>query len=82
MYSETHRLFKGIRTSTDIEKNVWYSSEAELFRECLGDNDPYELLQNRKWFTSFEGVYVRHDCLDHALITFLALKAQHEVRTT
>lgn len=66
-YKETHSVYTC--NSYDISEAI------ALCRETLGNNDPYQRLQYRKWFTLPDGeIYIRHDCLDHAIITFFALK--------
>lgn len=46
-------------------------------RENLGDNDPMEPLQNRRWFTDYNGVWIRRDCIDTSLVTYFALTDKH-----
>jgi hypothetical protein len=70
-YKETHSVFDCSSISEAIA----------LCRENLGDNNPYELLQKRKWFTFPGGeLYIRKDCLDHSIITFFALKNHEQHR--
>ena len=71
MYDKTHRLFKINFTTKGV---LWGSEESDLCRKYLGDNNLNDLLQNRKWFTCFEGIYIRHDCLNNELVSWLALK--------
>jgi hypothetical protein len=45
-------------------------------RASLGDNNPYERLIKRPWFTQTGCVYIRKDVDAPALITYLLLKKQ------
>ena len=64
-YEQTHQCFK-FYVDFDVIK---------LCREHLGDNDPYELLQNRKWFTfPSNEIWIRNDCVDSTIVTFFALQ--------
>lgn len=67
IYESTHTAFEFA--------NVDSYNIIMICRETIGDTDPYELLQKRKWFTFPGGrLYVRKDCLNHSFLTFLALK--------
>ena len=72
LYEKTHRLFKIEKTP---KGTIWGSEEADMCKQYLGENTPNELLQTRKWFTSFDGIYIRNDCLNSELVTWFALKA-------
>lgn len=73
IYDKTHTLFKVAKVSKDT---VWASEEADMCRQYLGENDPMQALQFRKWFTTFNGIYIRNDCLNNELVTWFALKDQ------
>lgn len=81
MYSKTHRFFRFEHTPRDFP-SIWGTQEIDMCRKHIGDNDPNQVLQLRKWFSSPEGVWVRHDCLDNSLITWFALKGKDEFKTT
>lgn len=76
LYEKTHQRFS-VPLDWDRETETWPA--VALCREYLGDNDPYELLQNRKWFT-FPGneVWIRRDCLDSIPATWFGLQNKHE----
>ena len=70
-YEDTHRCFK-VATDWDHSTRSWPA--AEMCRKYLGDNDPYQRLQDRAWFTFPEGeVWIRHDCLDSVPATWFGL---------
>jgi hypothetical protein len=71
-YKATHRFFKVAFTSKKY--SIWGYEELELIRQHLGDNNPNEVLQFRSWFTDIGGIWIRHDCLNNELVTWLALK--------
>ena len=71
MYDLTHRLYPVV-IDWDSKAQQW--PIIELCRQELGDNDINQPLQDRPWFTSYNGVWIRRDCT-HRLETFLALKA-------
>jgi hypothetical protein len=74
-YKETHKFFRIDLTNKDV---IWGSEEADMCKQHLGENDPFELLQNRTWFTVPDGIYIRNDCLDSKLVTWFALKNKNE----
>ena len=70
-YETTHKCFK---------TEAHYSAIA-MCREHLGDNDPYQLLQHRKWFTSPSWeIWIRNDCLDSIPATWFGLIGRHNDR--
>jgi hypothetical protein len=72
-YEKTHRFFKINHTSKGF---VWGSEEIDMCRQYLGDNSLNDYLQDRKWFSASDGIYIRHDCLHNELVTWFLLKAQ------
>jgi len=72
MYSKTHQFFKFQHVPKDF---AWGSEEIDLCRKHIGDNRIMMPLQDRKWFSSPEGVWIRHDCLDNEIVSWFALKA-------
>lgn len=72
-YYKTHKFFKMEKTPKGTS---WGSEEADMCKRYLGENDPNELLITRKWFTGWDGIYIRLDCLDNELVTWFTLKAK------
>jgi hypothetical protein len=72
MYSKTHLFFKFQHVPKDF---MWGSEEIDLCRKHIGDNRIMMPLVERKWFSSPEGVWIRHDCLDNEIVSWFALKA-------
>ena len=72
MYTKTHQFFKFQHSPKDF---MWGSEEIDLCREHIGDNRIMMPLQDREWFSSPEGVWIRHDCLNNEIVTWFALKA-------
>ena len=72
-FSKTHKFFKIEKTP---KRTIWGSEEANMCRQYLGENNPNELLKTRKWFTSWDGIYIRNDCLNNELVTWFTLKAK------
>jgi hypothetical protein len=71
-YSSTHHFIKVRRDSTwPLDCPI-----IKEFRQTLGDNRLLQPLQERPWFTDPDGVWIRHDCLNYTLITWLVLKGQ------
>ena len=52
--------------------NMW--EIIKLLREHLGDNDPLLPKTERKWFTSGYDVWIRFDCLDESVVSWLLLQ--------
>ena len=52
--------------------NMW--EIIKLLREHLGDNDPLMTKTERKWFTSGHDVWIRFDCLDESVVSWLLLQ--------
>jgi hypothetical protein len=74
-YSETHRLFK--IEKQPISDSVWGSEEADMCKKHFGnDHTINEPLHKRKWFSSFDGIWIRNDCLDNEVATWFALREQ------
>jgi hypothetical protein len=76
MYSKTHRFFKFQHVPKEF---VWGSEEIDLCRLHIGDNRIMMSLVDREWFSSPDGVWIRHDCLDNQIATWFALRAGNEV---
>jgi hypothetical protein len=69
-HSTTHRFIPISRSSTwPVDCPV-----IRICREMLGDNRITQPLHERPWFTDPDGVWIRHDCLDNPLATWLVLK--------
>jgi len=73
LYDKTHTLF---RIKLTVKDTIWGSEEIDMCKQYLGNTDPNQLLQLRKWFTCFDGIYVRNDCLNNELASWFALKAK------
>lgn len=71
-YWSTHQFFPVAKTYN----SAWLCQEAEFCKQYFGDNDPYQLLQHRAWFTGPDGVWIRLDCVDSTIATWFALKAR------
>jgi hypothetical protein len=76
MYSKTHRFFKFQHVPKEF---VWGSEEIDLCRLHISDNRIMMPLVDREWFSSPDGVWIRHDCLDNQIATWFALRAGNEV---
>ncbi len=68
-YHNTHRFIQVDRSAAWPDCPV-----IRVCREMLGDNRITQPLHQRPWFTAPDGVWIRHDCLDNSLITWLVLK--------
>jgi hypothetical protein len=69
-YHRTHRFIQVKRSSA-------WPEGCPVIRDCremLGDNRITQPLHERPWFTAADGVWIRHDCLDNSLATWLVLK--------
>jgi hypothetical protein len=62
-YKETHKFY-----------NISGFQVINSLRDALGDNNIYEPLKQRPWFTQTGQVFIRRDVADPALITYLLLK--------
>ena len=69
-YENTHTFFKTGKHWT----HGTTCDEIILCREQFGDNDIAQALHLRPWFTDYEGVWIRKDCLDDKLVTWFTLK--------
>ncbi len=72
-YKDTHKFF-AIR-KTWINSNE--CQEIEFCRQYFGDNNPRQLLQHRPWFTTYNGIWIRNDCVDSAIVTWFGLRQTH-----
>lgn len=72
-YQDTHRFF-AIDIHWDHSSKSW--PIVEMCRQSLGDNNITQALQNRPWFTTYNGVWIRHDCLTDSLASWLVLKSK------
>jgi len=73
IYKKTHKFFAINRTLAGPQE----CQEILFCKEYLGDNDPLQLLQHRPWFTSYNGIWIRNDCLDSAIATWFGLRQNH-----
>jgi hypothetical protein len=62
-YKETHKVY-----------NVYGIGVIDALRESLGDNNIFEPLRQRPWFTQSGQLYIRRDVAEPSLITYLLLK--------
>lgn len=72
VYNKTHKFFAVNKPWTE---SGW--TEIQYCREYLGDNNPFQPLQDRPWFTSYNGIWVRNDCVDPAIVTWFGLQQPH-----
>lgn len=72
IYDETHRFYR-LHLDWDGETNT--RPIVEFCRQELGDNNINERLELRPWFTCYNGIWIRRDCVS-LIETFIALQAQ------
>jgi hypothetical protein len=75
MYNKTHTYFK-MHRDWNHDSLSW--PDIEMLRDKLGDNNPMQVLQERKWFTWQDRIWIRKDCLDNNIATWFALKAHND----
>ena len=73
IYKKTHKFFVINKTWTDQRE----CQEILFCKEYFGDNDPYQVLEDRPWFTSYNGIWIRNDCVDSAIVTWFGLRRAH-----
>lgn len=76
-YEKTHTHFKITMTwdSTDSMTTIWSNKLAKTCESMIGATGITEPLHERKWFTDYSGVWIRNDCLNEKLGTWLMLAA-------
>jgi len=62
-YKETHKIY-----------HIYGIGVIDALRESLGDNNIFEPLKLRPWFTQSGQLYIRRDVAAPSLITYLLLK--------
>jgi len=70
-YRQTHKRFALDTNHTDMWEMI------KLLRKNLIDNDPLMPRAERQWFTSGYEVWIRLDCLDNPIVTWLMLQTRH-----
>lgn len=74
-YHHTHYLLR-----FDSMRISWWDIIDNL-RKAYGDNNPYQKMEERPWFTSGHSIHIRRDLYTESFTTFLFLNASQVVDT-